>query len=109
MKERSLQWLFSPERLPLDHLVLGVPDLEEGVANFARRTRLSPVFGGRHPTGTADYLVKLGSSAYLEILGLMPDARVGLIQRWHRARHATAPADVVHQHFGHRRRHHAHQ
>lgn len=61
--------------LPLDHIVLGVPHLEDGAEEFERSTGLRPVFGGRHATGTANYLVDLGGEAYLEILGLMPDAR----------------------------------
>jgi hypothetical protein len=59
----------------IDHLVLGVPDLEQGAASFAERTGLRPVFGGRHATGTANYLVGLGGGAYLEIIGILPEER----------------------------------
>ena len=65
----------STPRLRLDHLVLGVPDLRVAVADFEDRTGLRPVFGGRHATGTANYLVGLGSGAYLEILALLPEER----------------------------------
>ncbi|MEV4107493.1 VOC family protein [Nonomuraea sp. NPDC049695] len=58
----------------LDHLVYAVPDLLAGVAAFAERTGVTPVAGGRHPGGTANYLVGLGPTAYLEIIGPDPAA-----------------------------------
>ncbi|MEU0563849.1 VOC family protein [Nonomuraea sp. NPDC005983] len=61
----------------LDHLVYAVPDLEAGVAEFARRTGVTPVAGGRHPGGTANYLVGFGPTAYLEIIGPDPAAAPG--------------------------------
>ncbi|MEU4331175.1 VOC family protein [Nonomuraea dietziae] len=59
--------------MSLDHLVYAVPDLEEGVAAFAERTGVRPVKGGSHPGGTANYLVGLGPTAYLEIIGPDPE------------------------------------
>jgi hypothetical protein len=54
----------------LDHLVLAVPRLADGVAGFQRRTGVRPVKGGSHTSlGTANYLVGLGDDAYLEIIG----------------------------------------
>lgn len=61
----------------LDHLIVTVPDLTEGVAEFERRTGVRAVPGGRHPgKGTANYLVGInpigwqsGAHTYLEILG----------------------------------------
>lgn len=58
----------------LDHLVYAVPDLAAGVAEFAARTGVTPVAGGRHPSGTANYLVGFGPTAYLEIIGPDPEA-----------------------------------
>ncbi|MEU5725494.1 VOC family protein [Micromonospora sp. NPDC047738] len=58
----------------LDHLVYAVPDLAAGVAQFTARTGISPVPGGRHPSGTANYLVGFGPTSYLEIIGPDPDA-----------------------------------
>ncbi|MER7332668.1 MULTISPECIES: VOC family protein [unclassified Micromonospora] len=58
----------------LDHLVYAVPDLAAGVAGFAARTGVTPVPGGRHPGGTANYLVGFGPTSYLEIIGPDPEA-----------------------------------
>jgi hypothetical protein len=62
------------ERQVIDHVVFAVPDLAGGVADFERRTGVRPVLGGSHVgLGTANYLVGLGSGAYLEIIGPDPD------------------------------------
>lgn len=58
----------------LDHLVYAVPDLAAGVAWFTAHTGVTPAAGGRHPSGTANYLVGLGPTAYLEIIGPDPEA-----------------------------------
>lgn len=58
----------------IDHIVLAVPDLTDGVAQFQSRTGIRPVPGGSHVgLGTANYLVGLGGGAYLEIIGPDPD------------------------------------
>lgn len=58
----------------IDHVVLAVPDLADGVAGFQRLTGVRPVMGGSHINlGTANYLVGLGGGAYLEIIGPDPD------------------------------------
>ncbi|MER5436159.1 VOC family protein [Streptomyces sp. NPDC002588] len=58
----------------LDHIVLATPDLAATVAEFARRTGVSPAPGGVHlGHGTRNHLVGLGGCAYLEILGPDPD------------------------------------
>ncbi|MFG1680894.1 VOC family protein [Nonomuraea sp. NPDC049269] len=62
----------------LDHLVYAVPDLLGGVADFAERTGVAPAVGGRHPGGTANYLVGFGESSYLEIIGPDPEAAADL-------------------------------
>ena len=64
----------------LDHLIITVPELEAGVAEFERLTGVRAVAGGRHPgRGTANFLVGLaptgwstGAHTYLEILGPDP-------------------------------------
>lgn len=54
----------------LDHLVLATPELAATVADFTLRTGIAPVAGGAHVgLGTRNYLVSLGGSRYLEILG----------------------------------------
>jgi len=58
----------------LDHLLYAVPDLLAGVERFAERTGVRPVAGGSHPGGTANYLLGLGPTAYLEIIGPDPEA-----------------------------------
>ncbi|MBT2225920.1 VOC family protein [Nonomuraea sp. NEAU-A123] len=62
----------------LDHLVYAVPDLLRGVADFAERTGVAPAVGGRHPGGTANYLVGFDETSYLEIIGPDPEAAAGL-------------------------------
>jgi Glyoxalase-like domain len=58
----------------LDHLVYAVPDLDEGVRRFAENTGVEPAPGGRHlGRGSANYLISLGTGAYLEIIGPDPD------------------------------------
>jgi hypothetical protein len=54
----------------IDHIILGINDLDSGIVAFARLTGVTPVRGGSHPgRGTANALVSLGDGHYLEILG----------------------------------------
>ena len=58
-----------------DHLVVAVRSLPEGVAEFARRTGIRPVAGGRHPDrGTENALISLGEGGYFEIIAPQIDA-----------------------------------
>ena len=66
----------------IDHLILGVDDLDRGMSEFARRTGVTPIKGGVHPgKGTQNALVSLGDMRYIEILapsrepGIAPDQR----------------------------------
>ena len=58
----------------LDHLVYAVADLESAIAAFTALTGVTPAVGGRHlGKGTRNYLVGLGPTAYLEIIGPDPE------------------------------------
>ena len=53
----------------IDHLILGIDDLDKGMAEFAARTGVKPIKGGVHPgRGTQNALVSLGSGRYIEIM-----------------------------------------
>jgi hypothetical protein len=54
----------------LDHLVFATRDLAAAVERFAAATGVQPVEGGRHEgRGTRNYLLGLGPTSYLEIIG----------------------------------------
>jgi len=66
--------LAAPTPAHLDHLILGVADLERASAEFERATGVRPVYGGKHPGGTHNALVGLGERTYLELVALQPGA-----------------------------------
>jgi hypothetical protein len=68
----------------VDHIVIGVPDLDAATLAFDDRYRLSAVEGGRHPGwDTANRLIPLGST-YLELVTVVDqvEASNSAFGRW---------------------------
>lgn len=67
------------QTIAIDHIILGIDDLERGIAEFEAKTGVRPVFGGAHPgRGTHNALASLGDGVYVEILAPNPaDAKPG--------------------------------
>lgn len=58
----------------IDHIVVGIDDLDRGIDSFEQLTGVRPAYGGKHPRGTHNALVSLGDGTYLEILAVQRGA-----------------------------------
>lgn len=60
----------------VDHVILGIGDLQRGIEELERLTGVRAVYGGAHPgRGTHNALISLGGAQYLEILAPNPEDR----------------------------------
>ena len=64
----------------VDHLVVCISNLDDGINQFYELSGIKPVFGGEHTgRGTQNALVSLGQRQYLEILAPTSDANFSFL------------------------------
>ena len=65
----------------IDHIILVINNLENGISQFKELTGVAPVFGGVHPNSfTQNAIVSLGNQSYIEILA--PRTDLDSIPNW---------------------------
>jgi hypothetical protein len=61
----------SPEKdskIHIDHVIVGMNNLDHAVIEFEKQTGVRPVLGGKNPRGRQNALVSLGHGSYLELV-----------------------------------------
>jgi hypothetical protein len=62
-------------RHAIDHIILGIAQLDRGIRELVTMTGMTPEYGGQHPgRGTQNALLTLGHGTYIEILAPAPGA-----------------------------------
>lgn len=83
----------SPSSAHIDHILLGVAELDSATAELAKAFGVTPVYGGKHPRGTHNALLSLGPTTYLELIALQPGVKgkeIGIAV----LDHLTAPTPI---------------
>ena len=86
------------ESAKLDHIVVAAADLEAGVTWVEERLgQALPAAGGKHPLmGTHNRLMRLGESAFLEVIAPDPEAEAPARPRWFGLDHPPATPRLAH-------------
>jgi len=63
----------APSRI--DHIMIGTPDLAQGIDRLSSQLGVTPAAGGKHPAGTHNALLSLGPGNYLELIAPQPGVK----------------------------------
>ena len=65
----------------IDHVVVGIDDLQKGMGEIKEMTGVKPAYGGAHPDyGTHNALISLDNNTYLEVLAPNPEVSMNLFR-----------------------------